>query len=372
MLFNSLHYLFFFPLVALLYYLSPHRLRWVILLISSCYFYMSFIPKYILILFGIIGVDYFAALRIEKAPLLKHKKLWLSASLFCNLSVLFLFKYYGFFVENFEALGKALGLSLSAPVLALILPMGLSFHTFQALSYTMEVYYGNFKAERHLGIYAVYVLFFPQLVAGPIERPQNLLPQLHKSVIFSFSNAVMGLRLIFLGLIKKILIADNLSPFVEQVYSHPAASGALMIVAATYFFAIQIYCDFSGYTDIALGSAKFLGIDLIKNFNRPYTSQTIVEFWKRWHISLTTWFRDYLYVPLVFTWGRRSRYLPHAFLIFVFLVSGLWHGANWTYVLWGGFHGFLLVGSSVLNTRFPKLATALPPFLRRIICFQTR
>ncbi|RYE01570.1 MAG: MBOAT family protein [Sphingobacteriales bacterium] len=336
MLFNSFEFLLFFPIVTLLYFLLPHKWRWLHLLIASCVFYMAFIPVYILILIFTIIIDYYAGIFIEQAEG-RRRKWWLGASIVANVGILMVFKYYNFFINN---INEAFHGSASLPLLSIILPVGLSFHTFQAMSYTIEVYRGKEKAERHFGIYALYVMFYPQLVAGPIERPQNLLWQFHAKHEFDKQRLYEGLKLMLWGLFKKVVIADRLSLYVDQVYNDPKSWPGANIIVASVLFAIQIYCDFSGYSDMAIGSAKTMGFKLMTNFNRPYFARNIQEFWKRWHISLSTWFRDYLYISLG---GNRvsnaRRYLNVAI---VFLVSGFWHGANWTFIIWGGIHAVLI------------------------------
>ncbi|WP_338074381.1 MBOAT family O-acyltransferase [Hymenobacter busanensis] len=325
---------------------------------------MAFIPVYILILLFTIVIDYCAGILIEDAQGVQ-RRFYLAMSLVANIGVLAVFKYYNFFIDNVNALLDALHVTrYELPYLSLILPIGLSFHTFQAMSYTIEVYRGNYPAERHLGLYALYVMFYPQLVAGPIERPQNMLPQFHRRQYFNYDRVVSGLRLMAWGLFKKMVIADRLALLVNDVYNTPTDYRGLPLLVATVFFSVQIYCDFSGYSDIALGSARVMGFELMPNFNRPYFSRSIQEFWSRWHISLSTWFRDYLYIPL----GGSRVALPRACfnLFFVFLVSGLWHGASWTFIIWGALHGVYLVvriltrnGRNRLIKRLPLLSNAV-------------
>jgi alginate O-acetyltransferase complex protein AlgI len=336
MLFNSFQFLIFFPVVTLIYFLLPHRFRWLHLLIASCIFYMAFIPIYIIILFFTIIIDYIAGIAIENAQGSK-RKVFLMLSIFANVGVLAFFKYFNFFSENVNALLTFLHCTVYAvPLLSIILPIGLSFHTFQAMSYTIEVYRGHQRAERHFGIYALYVMFYPQLVAGPIERPQNLLHQFKEEHTFSSQNLLDGLRLMLWGFFKKLVIADRLALYVNVVYNRPDEFHYLNLILATLFFTIQIYCDFSGYSDIAIGTARAMGFDLMINFNRPYFSKNIQEFWKRWHISLSTWFRDYVYISLG---GNRAGIKRVYFnTAVVFLLSGFWHGANWTFIIWGGLH----------------------------------
>ncbi len=318
----------------------PHKYRWQLLLGASCYFYMAFLPIYILILGFTIVIDYFAGIYIENTEGSKRKQ-YLIISLIANIGVLAVFKYFNFLNDNLSLLLNSIGYHNSIPNLSILLPIGLSFHTFQAMSYTIEVYRGNQKAERHFGIYALYVMFYPQLVAGPIERPQNILHQFYEKHKFDYKQVTDGLKLMAWGLFKKVVIADRLASTVNRVYDNPMDFEGLSLILATVFFAIQIYCDFSGYSDIAIGSAQVMGFKLMKNFDRPYFSKSISEFWKRWHISLSTWFRDYLYISLG---GNR---VPKGRLYFnlmvTFLISGLWHGANWTYVIWGGLNGLYLV-----------------------------
>ena len=340
MLFNSFEFLIFFPAVTAIFFLLPHRFRWLHLLLASCAFYMAFIPAYILILFLTIVIDYYAGILIENA-IGSQRRFYLAMSLVANIGVLAVFKYYNFFVDNVNAVLHLSSPTASLPLLNIILPIGLSFHTFQAMSYTIEVYRGNQPAERHFGIYALYVMFYPQLVAGPIERPQNVLHQFHEKKHFNYDQAVSGLRLMAWGLFKKVVIADRMAYLVNEVYTKPHDFHGLPLLVATVFFSIQIYCDFSGYSDMALGAARVMGFDLMKNFDRPYFSKSISEFWRRWHISLSTWFKDYLYISL----GGNRVALPRACfnLFFVFLISGLWHGANWTFMAWGAIHGLYLV-----------------------------
>ena len=270
------------------------------------------------------------------------------------MGVLSVFKYYNFFATNLNHLLGSLNAGGSVPLLSLLLPIGLSFHTFQAMSYTIEVYRGNQKAERHFGIYALYVMFYPQLVAGPIERPQNLLHQFHEKHHFEYDNAVKGLLQMMWGMIKKVVIADRLALVCDPVFTHPHHYSGIALAIATVFFAFQIFCDFSGYSDIALGAARVMGFHLMTNFNRPYHSRSISEFWKRWHISLSTWFKDYLYISL----GGNRVSVPRMYfnLFFVFLVSGFWHGANWTFIVWGALHGFYLIFALFTKERRNKIS----------------
>jgi alginate O-acetyltransferase complex protein AlgI len=340
MLFNSFQFLIFFIIVTTVYFAFHYKYRWLLLLTASCYFYMAFVPVYIFILGGTIVIDYIAGILIEQHTGRK-RKIILITSLISNIGVLAVFKYYNFLIENITVLLDAIGLPPSLPYLSILLPIGLSFHTFQAMSYTIEVYRGNQKAERHFGIYALYVMFYPQLVAGPIERPQNMLHQFHEQHSFNYENVSNGLKLMAWGFFKKVVIADRLSLFVNQVYDNPTAYEGIPLIVATLFFTFQIYCDFSGYSDIALGSAQVMGFKLMQNFNRPYFSKSISEFWSRWHISLSTWFKDYLYIPL--GGNRTVKWRWYYNLLITFLISGLWHGAKWTFICWGFLHGIYLI-----------------------------
>jgi alginate O-acetyltransferase complex protein AlgI len=346
-LFNSFAFVLFFVIVTAGYFALPHRFRWVLLLTASCVFYMFFIPIYILILGGTIVVDYFAGIWIEDTDDLRKKKRYLTMSGLTVCAVLFVFKYFNFFAENVATVAAALHWNLSVSTLRIILPIGLSFHTFQSLSYVIEVYRGKQKAERHFGIYALYVMYFPQLVAGPIERPQNLLHQFHEEKHFDALRIQDGLSLALWGLFKKVVVADSLSIYVDAIYGASGIHNGATLLVATYFFAFAIYCDFSGYTDIARGVSRVYGIELMRNFDAPYFSLSIAEFWSRWHISLSSWFRDYVYIPL----GGNRVSLARNFgnLFFVFMLSGLWHGANWTFIIWGALHGLYLIGGRILG-----------------------
>ncbi len=363
MLFNSFAFVIFFVAVTTLFFVLPHRLRWLMLLLASCLFYMFFVPIFILILVVTIVIDYLAAIWIEGTSNLRRKKIFLSMSIVSVCAVLFVFKYFNFFNANFAALAAALHWNYSIKALSIALPIGLSFHTFQSLSYVIEVYRDRQKAERNLGIFALYVMYFPQLVAGPIERPQNLLHQFHQRKYFDLSRLQDGLSLALWGLFKKVVVADSLAIYTDTVYdAHSHHSGASLLVA-TYCFAFQIYCDFSGYSDIARGVSRVYGIELMNNFDAPYLSKSISEFWTRWHISLSTWFRDYVYIPLG---GNRVSLGRNFFnLFFVFLLSGFWHGANWTFIVWGGLHGLYLIAGRLWAISRKRLGMAGEPSLLR-------
>ncbi len=353
MLFNSFQFVIFFIVVTFAYFALPHKFRWFMLLAASCYFYMFFIPVYILILAFTIIIDYFAGIYLEKTSLPK-KKFYLILSLIANIGVLAIFKYFNFLNDNLTSVLSGFGVHNNIPYLSILLPIGLSFHTFQAMSYTIEVYRGNQKAERNFGIYALYVMFYPQLVAGPIERPQNLLFQFYQKHEFEIERVAEGLKLMLWGFFKKLVIADRLSIYVNAVYGNVEHHSGISLFVATIFFAFQIYCDFSGYSDIAIGSARVMGFKLMTNFNRPYFAKSIHEFWSRWHISLSTWFRDYFYISL----GGNRVSIPRWYfnLFIIFLVSGLWHGANWTFIIWGGLNGFYLVFSLLTKNLRKKVS----------------
>lgn len=356
MLFNSLNFAVFFPVVTLLYFLLGKKARVPMLLAASCLFYMAFVPKYIFILFVLIAIDFTAGILIEKSAGAR-RKFFLVASLCANIGMLGFFKYFNFFNANVSDIARWIGWNYPVGTLSILLPIGLSFHTFQSMSYTIEVYRGRFKAERSILHFALYVLFYPQLVAGPIERPQNLLHQFYEDHRFEWQRVWSGLKLMAVGLFKKIIIADRVALLVNEVYKHPQDFNGLQLLVATYFFAIQIYCDFSGYTDIARGAARVMGIELMLNFNRPYLAASLVDFWRRWHISLSTWFRDYLYIPL--GGNRVSSGRVYFNLAVVFLLSGLWHGANWTYVAWGAAHAAGFMVSLATRGLRHKAASAL-------------
>ncbi len=359
MLFNSLPYAIFLVIVFALHWLLPNRFRWIMLLIASYYFYMSWNPELVVLIALTTLVSYSSGLLIEhyrnaEGSKTHLPKLFLVLALVICFGVLFFFKYFNFFSESVTALLRLFSLPAQALTLKLVLPVGISFYTFQTLSYVIDVYRGRISAEKHLGYYALYVSFFPQLVAGPIERSDNLIPQLRAVRTFDSSEGANGLKWIALGLFKKIVIADTLSVYANTVYGNLATHHGLSFIIATLSFAIQIYCDFSGYSDIAIGSAKLLGVRLMKNFDSPYFSHSIREFWSRWHISLSTWFRDYVYIPLG---GNRTKLPRHLLnLMITFLLSGLWHGANWTFVCWGALHGFYIVVETLFRKLVPHAA----------------
>lgn len=364
MLFNSIDFLIFFPIVVVLYFLLPHRVRWVWLLVASYYFYMCWNPKYAVLIALSTAITYVSGLLIARANRIpdaarraRLRKLWVALSFVSNLAILAFFKYFTFLLDNLNAAFGLLGVSLSIPAFDIVLPVGISFYTFQALSYTMDVYRGEIEAEPNFFRYALFVSFFPQLVAGPIERSKNLLTQVHEKHTFDADRARDGLLLMLWGLIQKIVIADRVSRVVDAVFDAWTTMPAWAIVLAVVLFAVQIYCDFGGYSNIAIGAAQVMGFRLMENFRQPYLSRSCAEFWRRWHISLSTWFRDYLYIPL--GGNRCSRWRKYFNLMVTFLASGLWHGAQWSYVAWGGLNGAFQVIGDILRPAREKICRAL-------------
>ena len=350
MLFNSLQFVIFFPIVIILYFLIPYKKRWILLLIASYYFYMCWKVDYILLIIISTLIDYICSNKMSQIKEKVKRKKWLLISIFSNIGILFGFKYFNFFSENIQTLFNNYNVFYEMPLFNVLLPVGISFYTFQTLSYTIDVYNNKTPAQRHLGVFAVYVSFFPQLVAGPIERSNHLLPQFFREHDFSYIRVKAGLQKMLWGFFKKIVIADNLAILVDGVYNNVDNYSGLTLIVATIFFTFQIYCDFSGYSDIAIGTAKVMGFELRENFKRPYFSKSIREFWQRWHITLSTWFRDYVYIPLG---GNRTIKWRWYYNIFItFLVSGLWHGANWTFVIWGALHGtYLIIALALTNPK---------------------
>ena len=356
MIFNSIHFILFFPIITIFYFLLPHKYRWMHLLVASCIFYMYFIPIYILILFVTIIIDYIAGILIGGAEG-KKRKWFLYLSIAANVGILSVFKYYNFFVGNINFLLHTANIPNAIPLLKMILPIGLSFHTFQAMSYTIEVYRGEQKPERHLGIYALYVMFYPQLVAGPIERPQNLLYQFREHHKIEYDNVVRGLRLMLWGMVKKVVIADRIALLTDPIFNHPHDYSAIALYMGVVFFHIQVFCDFSAYSDIAIGAARVMGFKLMTNFNMPFHARTVSEFWRRWHISLSTWFRDYVYLPL--GGNKTTKLLTYRNLFIVCFISGMWHGASWNFVIWGLLQGGYMVFAMLTKKTRKKINEAL-------------
>ena len=323
------------------------------LLLASLYFYMAWKPEYVLLILFCIGVNFAAGLMLERAESRLGRRLVLITALTLSLALLFYFKYAEFISYTIQRVFNYIGLSYPIGSFSIVLPVGISFFTFQALSYTIDVYLGNIKAERHFGYFALFVLYFPQLVAGPIMRADSLIPQLREERSFLPAKATEGLRLILWGLFIKTVVADNLAVYVNAVYNNITTFSGFTIMLATIAFAFQIYCDFAGYSYIAMGSAKVMGIELICNFNYPYISRSIKEFWYRWHISLSTWFRDYVYIPL--GGNRQGDFRKYLNLFITFALSGLWHGAAWNFMIWGTLHGFYLIFENIVIRLWTKI-----------------
>lgn len=386
MLFNSFDFLVFFPIVVLLYWILPGKLRNPMLLIASYYFYMNWEPVYaLLILFSSITTWGCARLieRIAKSVEFKNsdpsninnlhsnrnKKTLVAICIIINIGILFLYKYLGFLGDSIITVFDTIGLGIRIPHFELLLPVGISFYTFQALGYIIDVYRGDIKAEHNFFTYALFVAFFPQLVAGPIERAKNLLPQFHGRHHFNGNYMIAGLKMMIWGYFMKLCIADTVSPYVDAVFHNIESHNGKSIWLASFFFTFQIFCDFAGYSLIAIGTAKCLNFHLMQNFRQPYLANNVKDFWRRWHISLSTWLSDYIYKPL--GGSRAGEFKHHRNLFITFLISGLWHGANWTFVLWGAYHGFLqslLVTKDKIKSKF-AIKWTIPKIVGIIVTF---
>jgi len=369
MVFTSREFLVFFVLSAALYFGLPYRSRWLILLAASLIFYAAGEAQYVLLLIVVSLTAYGSALLISGIIEPHRRRTFLALSLLLLFAPLVVFKYLGFLLGSAVGVSAWAGMQWSVPHLDLFLPLGISFFTFQAAAYVIDVYHRRCPVERNLGVFALFVSFFPQLIAGPIERASDLLPQLRNRVSLDAERLVSGARLILWGFFKKLVIADNLAVYVDQVYGAPTAYQGLPLIVATVFFAFQIYCDFSAYVDIARGTARILGIDLVRNFDGPYGASSIGNFWTRWHITLSKWFRDYLYIPL--GGNRHGIAIQCRNILIVFLLSGLWHGAGWTFVIWGALHGTFLA-LSVLTRAFrddlaARSGLSAHPYLRAAV-----
>ncbi len=352
MIFNSLAFAVFFPVVFLLYWAVHQKYRWIFLLVSSYYFYMSWNAKYAVLLLFITGTTYFCARMIEQAIEKRRKQLWMWLGVSSSFVVLFFFKYFNFVSESIARVFQVFSIPMTPVTVRFLLPIGISFYTFKAVSYVLDVYRGDIVSERHFGYYALYLSFFPDLVSGPIDRAKKLLPQLKREKAFDYDEGVYGLRLMLLGFIKKLVIADALTKYVDVIFNNVRNYEGLSFVIASFLFTFQIYCDFSGYSDIAIGAARLFGIKLMDNFKSPYFAQSIKEFWGRWHISLSQWFRDYVYIPLG---GNRVKKIRNNWNVLItFLVSGLWHGASWNFVIWGGIHGLFQVMENIVPSSWKK------------------
>lgn len=352
MLFNSLSFAIFLPIVFIIYWILPHKWRWVVLFASSYYFYMSWNVKYVVLILFTTFISYACAIGLERTEGVKKKKILIVSTMVASLGCLFFFKYFNFASESIAGILNCFAIQVHPITLKLLLPVGISFYTFQTLGYVIDVYRGDVKAEKNFGKYATFIAFFPQLVAGPIERTKNLMPQILAEHKFDYEKAAAGLRLMAWGFFKKIVIADTIAASVDTVYDSLRLYKGFPLLVVSVLFSIQIYCDFAGYSDIAVGTAKLFGIDLMKNFDSPYFATSVKDFWNRWHISLSSWLKDYIYIPLG---GNRVSKARNAWnLIVTFLISGLWHGANWTYVVWGGIHGLAQVVEKFLLKKTKK------------------
>ncbi|MCU0608472.1 MAG: hypothetical protein MUF22_01735 [Chitinispirillaceae bacterium] len=345
MAFTSVPFMIFFGLAVLLFYAIPHRFRIAFLLAASYAFYASFNPACVILVVVSTLFAWYAGVWIGAAGKIPPtKKTRLATGIIVSLSPLVFFKYFNFVNSTMNGMFSWANLDYPVPDLKILLPVGISFFTFRIVSYLVDVYRGTCAPEKNILTLALYVAFFPQILAGPIDRAENLLPQFHRPVIFSYTRAVSGMQLILWGFFKKLIIADRCAVLANQVYNNPGAYAGYPLVIATYLFAFQIYCDFSGYTDMARGAARILGFESMVNFKRPYFARSIPDFWRRWHISLSTWFRDYLYIPLGGSRVALPRYYSN--LLLVFVVSGLWHGAGWTFIVWGAVHGIAMACSA--------------------------
>lgn len=356
MLFNSLNFAIFLPIVFLFYWFVTNknlRAQNLLLLVSSYFFYACWDWRFLFLLVFSTFLDYFTGLKMAESQTPNLKRFWFWLSILVNLGFLGVFKYYDFFAKSFAEASENLGFQINPATLNIILPVGISFYTFHGLSYVIDIYKDKIKPEKNFFDYAVFVSFFPLLVAGPIERATHLLPQIKTKRTFDYSKAVDGLRQILWGLFKKIVIADSCANFANEIFLHQTDYSGSTLVLGALFFSFQIYCDFSGYSDIALGTARLFGIELLRNFAFPYFSRDIAEFWRRWHISLSTWFRDYLYIPLGGSKGGNRMRIRNTFIIF--LVSGFWHGANWTFLIWGFLNALYIMPSILLKTNRTNL-----------------
>jgi alginate O-acetyltransferase complex protein AlgI len=351
MLFNSISFVLFFPIVFILYwYATGGRKQWqnILLMAASYYFYACWDYRFLFLLVFSTLLDYYSGIKIHNAQGRKNKLFWLWLSIGINIGFLGVFKYYNFFVSSFADGLTAIGIKANFSTLNVILPVGISFYTFHGLSYVIDIYNEKIKPEKDFIDYSLFVSFFPLLVAGPIERATHLLPQIKRERKLTYDKAADGVRQMLWGFFKKIVIADNCAEYANMAFNNPDGHTGSTMVMGAVFFAVQIYCDFSGYSDIALGSARLLGVELLRNFSFPYFSRDIAEFWRRWHISLSSWFKDYLYIPLGGSKGGTAKKIRNTFIIF--LVSGFWHGANWTFIVWGLLNALYIIPSVLFNT----------------------
>lgn len=350
MLFNSINFMIFFPLVVLFYFLIPQKVRYIWLLVASYYFYMCWNPKYAILILLSTAITWLGGICIGKTQKVFAKRCYLIASIASNFGILIFFKYTNFLIDNINEVFNAVGISMNIPSFDILLPVGISFYTFQAVGYVIDVYRGDTKEEKNFLRYALFLSFFPQLVAGPIERSKNLLKQMHTNHYFDGKRVTRGLLLMGWGFFQKVIIADRIAILVDGIYNNYTLHTGGEIILATVLFAFQIYCDFSGYSDIAIGAAQVMGFELMKNFDSPYFSCTVTEFWRKWHISLTTWFRDYIYIPL--GGNRCGKWKKYRNILVTFGLSGLWHGASWSFVVWGALNGlYQVVGDMTKGVR---------------------
>jgi len=371
MIFHSLKFVAFFGFVFAIYLSLKHKAQNRFLLAASYLFYSTWDWRFLILIVITTLVDHFCATSIDATDDKSLRKRYVTLSVIVNLGILGIFKYYNFFLENFVSMFAAIGYDISGPTLNILLPVGISFYTFQSMSYTLDVYRKQLKPAENVLDYALYVSFFPQLVAGPIERAKNLLPQVLAPRSLTFKAVQQALVLIAIGIFKKLFIADNLADIVDPVFAPGATPSSTMVLVAGYAFLFQVYCDFSAYTDIARGVSKLMGFELMDNFRAPYLARNLQDFWNRWHISLTTWIRDYLYYPLAFTRFKKKSIPPYFVTVLTFSIMGLWHGAAWGYVLWGVYNGIALAGYGIISKYLPKLkkdASALRKYTTHVIC----
>jgi alginate O-acetyltransferase complex protein AlgI len=370
MLFNSLEFIVFFPFVVAIFYIIPFRYRWFFLLLTSYYYYIPWKFNYIYLLFLMTLAGYISGILIEKVFNIRLKKIVLSVSILFNLGLLFIFKYLGFFFENLEILFKNIGTTSSLSALKLILPIGISYYTFQLISYSLDIYNGKIKAERHFGIFAVYISFFPKILSGPIERAGEFIPQLHIEKDFSYESVINGTKRFIYGFFKKVVIADGIEYYFNIIFSNPTDFHGITLILSVIFYSFEIYADFSGYTDMALGAAGILNIKLTDNFKQPYFSKSISEFWSKWHITLSKWLRDYLFLPLSYYFARKFMHMSRikikpdkwSYIISILItmtICGFWHGAKWTFVIWGLLHGFYLLFGFITRKKRKKIIKIL-------------
>lgn len=366
MLFNSVQFFYFLAILLPLFFITSSKYRWIVMLGASLFFYMCWNKYYVVLIIFTTLTSYISALLIDKSENMFLKKVYLLGSIGASLFILIFFKYYNFFVTTVNEIGDS-----KFDLMDFLLPVGISFYTFETFSYTIDVYHKRLKAEKHFGIYTLFVAFFPKLVAGPIERSENLMPQFHRKQELKVDNVVIGIKLIILGFFMKLVVADRAAIYVDSVYNNVNQHAGITLWLATFLFSFQILCDFAGYSIIAKGVAKLFDFDLMTNFQRPYLAQNFGQFWRRWHISLSTWFRDYVFIPLG---GSRVKYWrQYRNIMITFTISGLWHGANWTFVIWGSLHGLYLLSENILNrnyiTPLIKIDHRIKGFSKRILVF---